>query len=146
MRKPTIKNKYSIKPKDIQKARILNRDKIHQSPFWRNDSEQAWCLSGGAGKGMYDSIDSYWIGFYDEDAKSHAGRIILHCSSHEGMCNYNFNKFFNYDDIETETDLELQEKLLERLNWLIDEGIVDISSETGASSKKQNTRHAARTI
>ena len=42
------------------------------------------------------------------------------------MCNYNFNKFFDYYEIENEVDLELQEKLLERINWLIDEGIIEI--------------------
>lgn len=127
MRKPNVKNKHNIKPKDIQKATILDYSKLHQPPFWRNDVVQAWCLSGGSGKGLHgDSIDSYWIGFYDKDAKSHAGKIILRCSSYEGMCNYNFNKFFNHSDIENETDLELQEKLLERINWLIDEGIIEI--------------------
>lgn len=127
MRKPKVKNKYNIKPHDIQKASILNYDKLHNPPFWRNDIIQAWCLLDGSGKGFNgDWIDSYWIGFYDQDAKSYAGQIILKCSSYEDMCNYNFAKFFDYDEIENEVDLELQEKLLERINWLIDEGIIDI--------------------
>ena len=42
------------------------------------------------------------------------------------MCSYDFKKFFDPEEIENEVDLELQEKLLERLNWLIDEGIVEI--------------------
>ena len=130
MRKPMVKNKYNIKPKDIQKATIIDYSKLHQPPFWRNDVVQAWCLSDGSGKGLRgDSIDSYWIGFYDKDAKSHAGKIILRCSSYEGMCNYNFNTFFNPSDIENETDLELQEKLLERINWLIDEGIIEMPTK-----------------
>ena len=122
MRKPKILNKYNLKPKDIQKATILNYDRLHEHPFWRNDVVQAWCLSDGSGRGLYgDWIDSYWIGFYDQDAKSYAGQIILKCSSYEDMCNYNFAKFFDYDEIENEVDLELQKKLLERINLKIED-------------------------
>ena len=128
MRIPKIKNKYNLKPKDIQNATILNYDKLHKPPFWRNNVIQAWCLSDGTGKGLYgDYINSYWIGFYDKDAKNHAGKIILSCSSYEDMCNYTFKEFFNYNEIDNELDLELQEKLLKRINWLIDEGIITIS-------------------
>lgn len=42
------------------------------------------------------------------------------------MCNYKFNTFFNPKDIDCEIDLEIQEKLLSRINWLIDEGIIEI--------------------
>jgi len=45
------------------------------------------------------------------------------------MCSYDFEKFFNPEEIETEIDLELQEKLLSRINWLIDEGIIEISKQ-----------------
>lgn len=125
MRKPRIENKYNLKPKDIQKAVILDYDKLHKPPFWRNNVVQAWCLSGGSGKGFYgDWMDAYWIGFYDKDAKAYAGKIRLNCSAMEDMCNYNFKRFYDYTEIESEVDLELQEKLLERINWLIDEKII----------------------
>lgn len=127
MRRPKIKNKYNLKPKDIEKAVILDYNRLHQSPFWRNDVVQAWCLVGGSGKGFYgDWIDSYWIGFYDKDAKSYANKIRLSCTSHEEMCGYNFKNFFDFAEIENEVDLELHEKLLERINWLIDEKIIAI--------------------
>lgn len=127
MRKPRVKNKYNLKPKDIQKAVILDHDRLHKPPFWRNNVVQAWCLSGGSGKGFYgDWMDSYWIGFYDKEAKAYAGKIKLSCSAMEDMCNYNFKKFYDYAEIENEVDLELQEKLLERINWLIDEKIITI--------------------
>ena len=45
------------------------------------------------------------------------------------MCSYDFKKFFDYSEIEIEADLELQEKLLSRINWLIDEGIIEIPSK-----------------
>lgn len=131
MRKPKVENKYNLKPKDIQRAEILDRERLTQKPFWRNDVIGAWCLSGGTGKGYYGGhIDSYWIGFYDEDSKAYAGKIRLSCSACEDMCSYNFKEFFNFREIETIADLELQEKLLERINWLIDEKIVTISKNT----------------
>lgn len=127
MREPKVENKYNLKPKDIQNMIILDRERLHQKPFWRNDVISAWCLSGGCGKGYYgDYINSYWIGFYDEDAKSYAGKIRLSCSSYEGMCNYNFKKFFDYKEIGNEIDLELQEKLLKTINWLLDENILGV--------------------
>ena len=128
MRKPKVKNKYNLKPKDIQKATVLDYERLKQPPFWRNNVIGAYCLSGGAGKGFYSYIDSYWIGFYDKDTESYAGQIRLNCSSYEDMCNYNFKRFFDYTEIENEFDLELQEKLLERINWLIDEKIIEINT------------------
>ena len=127
MRKPKVENKYNLKPKDIQKAIILDYERLKQPPFWRNNVVQAWCLSDGTGEGYYGNwIDSYWIGFYDKNAKAYAGKIRLSCSACEDMCNYNFKKFFDYSEIENEVDLKLQEKLLSRINWLIDEGIIEI--------------------
>lgn len=128
IRKPKIENKFNLKPKDIEKAVVLDYERLHQAPFWRNDVVQAWCLSDGSGKGYYgDWWDSYWIGFYDSDAKTYAGQIRLNCSSHEDMCNYIFKYFFDYSEIEIEEDLELQEKLLSRINWMIDEKIISIN-------------------
>ena len=127
MRKPRVENKYNLKPKDIQKAVVLDYERLHQKPFWRNNVVGAWCLSGGSGKGYYGGfMNSFWIGFYDEDAKSYAGKIRLSCTAYEDMCSYNFKKFFDYSEIEHEIDLELQEKLLEKINWMIDEKIIEI--------------------
>ena len=127
MRKPKVENKYNLKPKDIEKATVLDYERLKQPPFWRNDVVKAWCLTDGSGKGYYGNwMDSYWIGFYDKNANAHAGKIRLTCSAMEDMCHYNFKKFFDYSEIEHEVDLELQEKLLDRINWLIDERIIEI--------------------
>ena len=130
MREPRVKNKYNLKPKDIENAIVLDYDRIHQSPFWRNDEIQAWCLSGDTCKGLkyfdHCSYDSYWIGFYDKDSKSYPGEIRLDCSAYGGMCDYNFKTFFSPLEIDCDIDLEIQEKLLSRINWLIDEGIIQI--------------------
>ena len=124
MRKPTVENKYNLKPKDIEKARIVDYEKIRMKPFWRNDVVKAGCLSETTCKNSKDfefgTYNEYWIGFYDN------GQIKLNRYSYGGMCGYNFKSFFNPDEIECEIDLEIQEKLLSRMNWLIDSGIVEI--------------------
>lgn len=42
------------------------------------------------------------------------------------MGGYNFKKFFDYQEIETEKDLETQETLLQYINQLLDEGILSM--------------------
>lgn len=131
--KPRIENKYNLKPRDIVKATILDRNKLKEKPFWRNDIIGAWCLSDNTIKCSEDDefgcYNEYWIGFYDEDAKAYAGQIRLSCSSYGGMCSYDFKSFYNPKEIGCEIDLEIQEKLLERINWLIDNGIIEIRKE-----------------
>lgn len=130
MRKPKVENKYNLKPQDISKLVLLDKDRVMQSPFWRNDVINAWCLTENTCKSRKDdefgTYNEYWIGVYDNDAKSYAGKIRLSCSSYGGMCGYKFNSFFNPKDIENELDLDIQEKLLARVNWLIDEGIMGL--------------------
>ena len=83
-------------------------------------------FADGAGKGLYDSMNDYWIGFYDENAPAYAGKTRFSVSTYEGMCSYKFNTFYRPSDIDNLADLEIQEKLLGRMNWLLDEGIVKI--------------------
>lgn len=91
---------------------------------------QAYCLSETTTKSRreleYGCYSEYWIGFYDVDAKHYPGKIRLICSSHGGMCNYRFKRFFDPIEIESEADMEIQEKLLTRINWMLDEGILMI--------------------
>lgn len=127
MRKPRVENKYNLKPHDICIAKVLNRERLREKPFWRNNVIDAYCLSGGSGEGFFGGFENeYWIGFYDEDAKAYAGKIKMHCTSYEGMCGYNFKTFFNPKEMENKYDLEIQEMLLETINWLIDEKIIEI--------------------
>ena len=130
MRKPRVENKYNLKPKDIQKAVVLDFERLHTTPFWRNNVVNAWCLSETTIKNRkddeYGCYNEYWIGFYDADAKAYAGKIRMYCCAFGGMCHYNFKSFFNPEEIDCEIDLEIQEKLLARINWLIDERIIEI--------------------
>lgn len=123
MRKPQVENKYNIKPKDIEKWIIADKERITKPPFWRNNIIGAWCLSEEIQRPFDDNI-GYWIGFYDKDAKSYVGKIRLDCYCYGGMVSYNFNTFFNHKNIHCEDDLLIQERLLARLNWLLDEGIM----------------------
>ena len=139
MRKPRAENKYNLKPKDIQKMILRKPERLSKSPFWRNNIVNAWCLSGNTAKSdkdlEYGCYNEYWIGFYDKDAKAYAGKIRLSCSSYGGMCHYNFKTFFNPKEIHCDIDLEIQEKLLEVLNWLLDEGIVERRTDNEGKSK-----------
>lgn len=51
MRKPKVPNKYNLKPSDIRKMVVINRNRLQENPFWRNNVIHAWCLTGSAGKG-----------------------------------------------------------------------------------------------
>lgn len=124
MREPKVINKYNLKPADIEKAIILKPERLKEAPFWRNNIVNAWCLSDNTAKTSADlnfgTYNEYWIGFFDD------GKIKLSRSSFGGMCTYNFDEFFNAEDIENEIDLEIQEKLLFIVNWLLDENIITI--------------------
>lgn len=126
MRKPKVKNKYNLTPAIIRKLKV-NREKISEKDFWRNNVISAWCLSGNTAScsGDYEfcTYNEYWLGVYDEDAKSYAGKIRVNFSAYGGMANYNINKFFNEKDIEHEDDLKIQEIFIEKMNKLIDEGV-----------------------
>lgn len=130
MREPKVINKYNLKPADIEKSIILKPERLKEKPFWRNNVVNAWCLSDNTAKTSVDlnfgTYNEYWIGFYDNDAHKHAKEIILKTSSYGGMCTYAFDSFFDYSEIENEIDLEIQEKLLSIINWLLDEKIIDI--------------------
>lgn len=129
MRNPNIENKYNLKPEDIKRAVILDPKRLKEKPFWRNEVVHAWCLSGNTVNSKadweYGTYSSYWIGFYDNPAENES-RIGLSISCLGDMCNYGIEEFFKDEDIENEDDLKIQELLLERINWLIDEKIIAI--------------------
>ena len=127
MRKPRVKNKYNLTPKKIDTL-LVNRDLVKEPVFWRNNVIDAWCISVNTIKNSLDeefsTYNEFWLGVYDENAKSYAGKVRHHFSAYGGMCSYNFKGFFNYQEIENETDLEIQEKAIKKLNQLIDDGVL----------------------
>lgn len=45
MRKPKVENKYNLKFSDIKNLQIVDRSRICEPLFWRNDIIGAWCIS-----------------------------------------------------------------------------------------------------
>lgn len=131
MRKPKIKNKHNLTISKIKKMKIGDRSKIKEPLFWRNNIIQAWCISGSTARNSKEDecgiYNEYWLGIYDKDAKAYADKFRIYFSTYGGMCGYIFNKFFEQKDIECEVDLLVQEIFLEKINYLIDEGVLIIS-------------------
>lgn len=117
-----IKNKYNLTIPKIKKLHVINREKIGKPAFWRNDGIKAWCVSEGVGEPCDGT--SYWIGIYDEDAPSYAGKFRFSFETYGGMCGWNFTKFFQSDDIENNYDLEIQNRFLKKIDCLIDDNIL----------------------
>ena len=126
-RKPTVPNKYKLNIAKIKKLKIGNRELICEPLFWRNNVINAWCISGSAGTKddhRFGTDNGYWIGIYDNDAKAYAGKFRIDFSSYGGMCGYEFTSFYQPKDIENENDLKIQELFLEKINYLIDNGVL----------------------
>ena len=137
MRKPLVENKYSLTIKQLKKYKVADRTHVGEPLFWRNNAIQAWCISGCAGTNrdhQFGTDNGFWIGIYDEDAKAYAGKFRFYFTSYGGMCGYNFNQFFNKKDIDSENDMRVQEMFLEKINLLIDRGII---AEVGESDGKE---------
>lgn len=132
MREPKVKNIYGLTIPMIRELRV-DRNKITEAPFWRNNVISAWCISGSTAKCTADEVfgttDEYWLGVYDEDAKAYAGKIRVTFSAYGGMCGYNFKEFYNPKDIENELDLRIQEMFLSVMNDLIERGIFMIAEK-----------------
>lgn len=135
LRKPTIKNKYNLTVADVKKLRIGDRNKVKEPLFWRNNVVSAWCIIETVGK--FEDAE-YWLGIYDDDASAYKGKFRFYFSSHGGMCDYKFKKFFDFSEIENEYNLEIQEKFLSKINFLIDEGILLIPEEKKKKERKEN--------
>lgn len=129
MREPTIKNEHNLTMKDVKQLQIVDRSQVKEPLFWRNTSIDAWCISGATIQSEADSqfgaYSEFWIGIYDEEARSFEGKLKVACSAYGGMATYSFNKFFDPKDIENEHDMLVQEKLLETVNLLINKGILE---------------------
>lgn len=119
--KPTVKNRYKLNISKIKKLKIGDRSKICEPLFWRNEGIKAWCICGVVGK--FEDAE-YWIGIYDEDAPSYAGKFRFHFTTYMGMCSYTFEKFYDKSEIENNYDWQIQEKFLAKINELLDLGIL----------------------
>lgn len=129
MRKPRVKNKYNLTIPQIRKLVIKDRSQVCAPLFWRNNVISAWCISGHAGTKAdvnFCTDNEFFIGIYDQDAPAYAGKFRVSFDCYGGMCGYRFNKFFQPADIECENDLLIQERFLEKINELLDKGILEV--------------------
>lgn len=127
MRDPKVPNKYSLTWEVIKKLEVGDESKICEPLFWRNNVVNAWCISRSIGTDAdkkFCNDNEIWIGIYDEPY--YRRRVHIHVNCWGGIGKYEFCDFYNYKEIENERDLKTQEKLLEVLNMLIDEGILKI--------------------
>ena len=130
MDKPRVENKYNLTMKDCKKLIIKDRSKICEPIFWRNNVIGAWCISGNTARNHmdeeYGTFNEFWIGVYDEDAKAYANKVRIYFTAYGGMYSYNFNNFYDYEEIENYHDFKVQELFLEKINLLLDEGILGL--------------------
>lgn len=141
MREPQVKNKYNLTVRDLKRLRVKNEEMIKEPLFWRNNVIQAWCMMETTAKSRNDvSCNTFWIGVYDKDAKAYAGKVRVTFSAYDDMCNYIFNNFYDYREIEREADLEIQERFLSRINYLLDNGILCLQEEENETNKSKRKR------
>lgn len=122
MRKPNVENKYNLTMKDVNNLVSFDRSKITSPLFTRNRLTNTWDITGSTTKKNSDVTSLACNEFLIR--VDYDGSIRVMCSTYGGMANYNFNEFFKENEIENELDLEIQEKLLETINMLLDEGIL----------------------
>lgn len=115
-------NKYNLTISKIKKLRVINREKVGKPMFERNDIIKAWCILEEVGEQCEET--SYWIGIYDEDAPSYAGKFRFSFDVYGGIRGWDFTKFFQSDDVENNDDLEIQNRFLKKINYLIDNDIL----------------------
>ena len=117
-------NKYNLTPKNIKTIKVLDWDRLKKKT-WFNDAiyhsnkKKVWChLEGCSITNKYEDEDEFWIGF-DED-----GSVDCNFSCYEGMCHYNFKKFYDIMEIENKYDMGVQVNAIRWLNMMIDDGII----------------------
>lgn len=117
---PKVPNKYNLTPASIKSLKIGDTSKICAPLFWRNDIIKAWCIGYDteAATSNYMSPDTFWIGFYDDN------KFDFFFTAYAGMFSYEFEGFYKLEEIESLDDFIVQEKFLETINHLIDEGIL----------------------
>ena len=132
MRKPKVENKYNLTYEDLNKLKVLNRDEICEPLFFRENIFNAWRLIKDTAKNdrdkLFGTINYFSITIYDKDSiNKEKIKVNFYCRG--GLCEYKFNKFFDYKDIDNELDLEIQEKFISTINYLLDKKILGLKEK-----------------
>ena len=121
-RNPKVENRHNLTYSKIQQLRVGKRELVGPPLFFWNASICAWCIYEASDKQYREN--TYWIGIFAEDAPLYPGEFKFGFSSFTGICNYEFEEFFDPSKIYDEYDLIIQEKFLEKINLLIDFSIL----------------------
>jgi hypothetical protein len=129
VRKSNVKNKYKLIQDDLGRLELMDSSQLREPLFKRNETLSAWCISEDTVRNSddtkYGTYSEYWIGVYDERGNGKE-RVQVLCSTSGGLETYSFNRFFDEKTIANEMDLDIQERLLRRLNSLLDKGILRV--------------------
>lgn len=132
MRAPKIENKYNPNVKSVYNLQVADRSKIGATRL----SEMTFGAYGvyraawGTDTDKQTGTDAtYWIGIFDEDAPFFTGGFEFQIDLPDGRNKYGFAGFYIPEEIENENDLLIQEMFLEKLNWLLDTGILKMGDE-----------------
>lgn len=126
-------NKYNITPNGIKRLRVLDWDKLKEETWFNKaTTPNLWCKLIGCQKEneKYDDYDEFWIGFAEN------GDVNHHFTTYEGMCSYDFKKFYQMKSIENKYDMQLQVNTIKWLNEMIDKGILGYERLPGKKKKE----------
>ena len=119
-------NKYNLTPKNIKTVKVLDWDRLKEYT-WQNTAMNSpcWChLEGCQKKGQrFNDEIEFWIGFYEN------GKVGCHFTTYDGICSYNFTKFYSKKSIKTSYHMQMQVNTIKYLNMLIDEKIISLPNE-----------------
>lgn len=126
MRLPTINNKYNLTPKDVERIVLLDSDIIKkQSNAYYNPTIKAWYVVDNTAKSVRDyDFNTYLEGclkIYDDINKKPTLDFYR-----RGAYKLKFNNFFDLDEIKTESQLEIQERIMALINELLDQKIIGL--------------------
>lgn len=119
-------NKYNLTPAKLRKLVVKDWVGLKKNT-WHNKamlSGSWWCHLEGSQEPdntKYCDEDEFWIGFNEVDNK-----IRFWFSSYEGMCGYEFKKFYDFKEIENKFDLNVQVNAIRWLTKMIDEKILGL--------------------
>lgn len=123
MRKPRVKNYYNLSVADVKRLRVGDRSGIDKSRLKRDADAEAWFASEESRTAEGGCAYRYWLRIYDEGAREYSGKFRFSFAGPEGG-RLVFKKFYNPRELADEAELEVQERFLDCLNQLIDDGVL----------------------
>lgn len=122
LRKATVRNKYRLTMRTVNKLKAGDRALLAPPLFERDENSQAWVIRGEVGKDCPGSESTFVLSVFDEDARANAGKVRVEFRTYGGSVVYRFHEFFDPNDIVCDDDLQIQELFLSCVNSLLDSG------------------------